>query len=205
MGTRNLTVVINKKKPVVAQYGQWDGYPSGQGMTCLNFLKGLDVKLFKYQLGKCKFATDDDYEVLKEYMFSLGCEDGWLTETQSHTYYQRYPTFNRSMGAEILEYIYESEITDDSEILIENYIDFAADSFYCEWAYVIDLDKGTFEVYKGFNETKLNKTDRFYKLKPIKNRKYFQVKLLKTYDIKDLPEPKEFIEDCDLEILKEKL
>lgn len=39
MGTRNLTVVIKKAKPVVAQYGQWDGYPSGQGATVLNFLK----------------------------------------------------------------------------------------------------------------------------------------------------------------------
>ena len=38
MGTRNLTVVYVDGEYRVAQYGQWDGYPSGQGMTCLKFL-----------------------------------------------------------------------------------------------------------------------------------------------------------------------
>ena len=39
MGTRNLTCVIKDGKYRVAQYGQWDGYPEGQGMNILNFLK----------------------------------------------------------------------------------------------------------------------------------------------------------------------
>ena len=38
MGTRNLTMVIHKEEPKIAQYGQWDGYPSGQGSTALKFL-----------------------------------------------------------------------------------------------------------------------------------------------------------------------
>ena len=40
MGTRNLTLVKDKEgKTKVAQYGQWDGYPEGQGSTILNFIK----------------------------------------------------------------------------------------------------------------------------------------------------------------------
>ena len=36
MGTRNLTKVIDKNGVIkVAQYGQWDGYPAGQGVTAL--------------------------------------------------------------------------------------------------------------------------------------------------------------------------
>ena len=42
MGTRNLTMVINQKgEKKVAQYGQWDGYPSGVGVSVLNFLKNI--------------------------------------------------------------------------------------------------------------------------------------------------------------------
>ena len=43
MGTRNLTIVRNKEGIIrVAQYGQWDGYPEGQGITALNFIKNKD-------------------------------------------------------------------------------------------------------------------------------------------------------------------
>jgi hypothetical protein len=38
MGTRHLIKVIYNKETKVAQYGQWDGYPDGQGLTILNFL-----------------------------------------------------------------------------------------------------------------------------------------------------------------------
>ena len=40
MGTRNLTMVIDKRGDLkVAQYGQWDGYPEGWGVEILNFAR----------------------------------------------------------------------------------------------------------------------------------------------------------------------
>jgi hypothetical protein len=55
MGTRNLTMVISKGEYKIAQYGQWDGYPSGQGSVVLNFLMNLDVDLNKFRdtLDRC--------------------------------------------------------------------------------------------------------------------------------------------------------
>lgn len=48
MGTRNLTAVYLDGQYKVAQYGQWDGYPEGQGITVLTFLRDkMDLELFK--------------------------------------------------------------------------------------------------------------------------------------------------------------
>ena len=39
MGTRNTLKVIYNGKTVVSQYGQWDGYPTGQGAHVLRVLR----------------------------------------------------------------------------------------------------------------------------------------------------------------------
>ena len=44
MGTRNLIMVRKKNGDLkVAQYCQWDGYPSGHGVDILTFLKGVNI------------------------------------------------------------------------------------------------------------------------------------------------------------------
>lgn len=62
---------------------------------------------------------------------------------------------------------------------LKNKINFAADTMFCRWVYVIGLDKNTFEVYTH-NNLKLNKDDFFYYLtkKPYKENE--AVKLLKS-------------------------
>lgn len=43
MGTRNLTMVMVDGVYKVAQYGQWDGYPSGQGITVFIFSRNWNI------------------------------------------------------------------------------------------------------------------------------------------------------------------
>jgi len=58
MGTRNLTCVVSGGKYIIAQYGQWDGYPSGQGVTALEFLrKKGNQALLKAALNRCYYLT----------------------------------------------------------------------------------------------------------------------------------------------------
>jgi hypothetical protein len=59
MGTRHLTMVVSNNETKVAQYGQWDGYPEGQGVTILTFLRSKDSSEYnpircikKYNLDK---------------------------------------------------------------------------------------------------------------------------------------------------------
>lgn len=73
-------------------------------------------------------------------------------------------------------------------------ISYARDSLSCEWCYIIDVDNGTFEVYKGYNKTPLVPTERFVFLQgePV-HGKYYPVNLVHSFDIFNLPNDLRFI------------
>lgn len=192
MGTRNLTMVISGEKTRIAQYGQWDGYPSGQGSVALDFLKNCDINKFKEQLERCRFIESSKRKQteLENFMKKIGAPDGWMTGEQASQYHKKYPFLTRDNGASILNLIYEAEGTDN--LWLHDSSDFASDSLFCEWAYVIDLDKNTFEVYEGFNTQPLEEGQRFKDLKC--EGGYKPVRMVKSYDINNLPTTEEFIQ-----------
>ncbi len=215
MGTRNLTMVISKGETKVAQYGQWDGYPSGQGVNILEFLKVLvnDKKEKKQLLEEHKksgWARDNAKQFLslknlsienfKESLDSISFfteeEINILNENTSKSFEDR-PYLSRDVASEVLW-----EIAKGNVDKLISHQDFAGESLFCEWAYVIDLDKETFEVYKGFNKTLIDETERFFYLQK-EEEEYKPVSLLKSYNLNDLPTCEEFIkldkedEECE--------
>jgi hypothetical protein len=199
MGTRNLTMVIREGKPVVAQYGQWDGYPGGQGSTILKFLREADLDLFKEKLNKVHFMTEEESKEMDEFMKSIGSTDGWMNDEQAAKYHAKYPFLSRDHGGEILPMIYGYE---GESIMLTDSSTFAADSLFCEWAYVVDLDKGTFEIYSGFRTQPLAEGERFKsleeKVEPKKSGDtYYPVGLVKSYTLAELPTEDQFLEDCE--------
>lgn len=189
MGTRNLTIVKVDGKYPLANYGQWDGYPSGQGITILNFLRREFKPSFIYKkLPKIKELTDkESNEVLKK----IGSIDGWMTDKQFNEWKKYFPYADRNLGGEILHLI---NVADADEIKIDNSLDFAADSLFCEWAYVIDFDTNKFEVYKGFNQEPLTEEDRFFFLQGKEPVEYYPVKLAVSFDLNKLPTKKQFLD-----------
>ncbi len=204
MGTRNLTMVISNGETKVAQYGQWDGYPSGNGVIVLDFLHTTNLEEFKKKLNKVIFVNGNKEKEIQKWLESIGCKDGWMTGEQSKLYQKKYPYLTRDNGAAILEMIRDTE---DDEIWITDSSDFAGDSLFCEWAYLIDLDKNKLEVYEGFNNEPLTIEDRFFYLmqeaeKEIKERSdvgidsaYYPIKMVKSYDLNNLPLEDEFLND----------
>ena len=178
MGTRNLTIVFLEGKYRVAQYCQWDGYPDGQGATVLNFLKNYNRPTFIDQLLKLKFVDGKELEKLWE---DFGAKNGMATMDVADRVRKSFPQFSRDTGAAILELIQFGKVTN-----LKNDYEFAADSLFCEWAYVIDLDNNALEVYKGFNKTPLTKADRFVFLEK-DGREYYPIKKAATYSLYNLP------------------
>jgi len=184
MGTRNLTAVYSDGQYKIAQYGQWDGYPSGQGITVLRFMhKIMDNGLiddFRKVIRKTKFFTEREIERIDERIHNRKLKN-WQ---------DIYPELSRDTGAEILDLVYSSRASKK----LHNSIEFAADSVFCEWAWVIDLDRMTFEGYKGFNKEELTPDDRFYFLRDEEtDEEYHGVKMVASWDLNSLPNDEDFL------------
>jgi len=191
MGTRNLTMVISNGETKVAQYGQWDGYPSGNGVIVLDFLHTTNLEEFKKKLNKVIFVNGNKEKEIQNWLKSIGSDNGWLTGEQSKLYHEKYPYLTRDNGANILQMIMDGE---EDEIWITDSTDFAGDSLFCEWAYLVDLDKNKLEVYEGFNKEPLTIEDRFFNLTD-KDSEYYPIRMIKSYDLNNLPLEDEFLKD----------
>lgn len=188
MGTRNLTFVVKDGQFRVAQYCQWDGYPSGQGTTVHNFITNEMTPQFREQIDRTKALTPEEVEA--RWNEAKGGEEGPLPGFVSMAVADRFKRKNahldRDMGAHILSYI---QNTPQPEVSLDT--NFAADSLFCEWAYLIDLDNDTLEVYRGFNETPLYDSERFKFLEQAAidrrpNDKYRPIKLLTKFTFQEL-------------------
>lgn len=183
MGTRNLTMVQSGNEIKVAQYGQWDGYPSGQGVTILNFCREKENLLkLKEKLSEVKFLDQNEIDNLNQ---KLNKEDA---ETLAR--FER--LLSRDIGGEILKRI----IDEQGEVGLINRVSFGYDSLFCEFAYCVNLDDNKFEIYEGFNRGKLPDTDRFYNEEPNEDG-YYGVRLVKEYDLNNLPTKDEFINELE--------
>jgi hypothetical protein len=136
MGTRNLTMVHLHGELKVAQYGQWDGYPTGQGYRIAEFLRkriGVTkpgLKDFAEKVGKLYFVTEEAVEKAIE-----AAGDNW---TKVH------PEFSRDTGAEILELVAKGKVK-----ALNDMSEFLKDDVFCEWAYDVDLTTDTVVVFRG--------------------------------------------------------
>ncbi|MDO8643363.1 MAG: hypothetical protein Q7S00_00140 [bacterium] len=162
MGTRNLTLVVLNKEIKVAQYGQWDGYLSGQGKTIAQFLAHVDLPRFKQAVSECRFVTDKE---IKQTEKKVGILGGFMTLEQSEKFHEIFPSLNRDHGAGILEMIDRQGVRD-----LQDRQSFATDSLFCEWGYLLDLDKKVVEVYRGFQTQPVSETERFAKPADTKQR-----------------------------------
>ena len=144
MGTRHLIEVVHNGEIKVAQYGQWDGYPSGQGVDILKFLHNHDLAVFATKVDGCTFINRDK---IRQYYVDAGDspenKSGFISIEISNKFKEMHPALSRDAGAEVLSMIYDSE----NGIELSDSRDFANDTLFCEYAYVIDLDSNTFVCY----------------------------------------------------------
>ena len=128
MGTRNLTKVIDRNGEIkVAQYGQWDGYPSGQGVNAL--VHAYNHKAIEKGLERVRFATEEEIDVLNS-----------TIDFSASNFSTLYPNISRDTCADILGVVAWSV----GEVLLVDNSEFENDDLFCEGVYTIDFQQGKF-------------------------------------------------------------
>jgi hypothetical protein len=190
MGTRHLICVFYQGRFVVAQYGQYDGYPEEQGVAILKFLRGpLNIQRLKDGLRNIR-------KPLKHELYRASQKRNDWNNSRTYNDFKNNPnpkwtvklidkfcaSLSTYTGGHILEVI--TFATARRQIPIELELDFANDFVYCEWAYVADLDTGVLEVFKGF-EGHIKKTPN-HRFKDVGNDDDFVPSLLCSVEFSEL-------------------
>jgi len=175
MGTRNLTMVIDKAgETKVAQYGQWDGYPSGVGICVLAFLRDKKlVKQFLTNLQKVRFmdAKGKDKDFAESYDKNA---PEWSSQPDNRTeeqkeWFNKYIT--RDLAEEVLTNIANSK---DEEIILIDRTNTGKSDGWVEWSYIINFKENTLSVHG-----------------------HIDAPAIKVYDLKKLPTDEEFLKDLE--------
>lgn len=149
MGTRGLTLVSDREGHFrIAQYGQWDHYPSGQGATVLEFARDKEkLACLELSLPKCYWLNQEELEAITR---NYANEDGWMSIEEGERFSADWPTLTRDTGAGILEIVANASdrvpLWDDSL--------FASDTVWCEGIYHINF--GTWKLHANYNDVEVS-------------------------------------------------
>lgn len=195
MASRFLLFVIYNHQAKIAHYSDSGSLPRVAGVKIINFLNNEDLSLFQERLSKTRLLKDNynDRKFLDDYREKAPT---WENEPDKRSRKQKrwFATYiSRSLGIQLLYNILSSQ---DEEILLSDESKNAFDSLKCEYAYVIDFDRNTLEIYKGNNKNLTPISDRFYSSNPT-NLGYFPVKLLRVYSLNALPSEQQLVKDCE--------
>ncbi len=167
MGTRGAWGLIKNEETKVT-YNHFDSYPDGLGDNVIAFIQDNIQKL------------DEIFESL-----ILVKESGIITE-QHLIHCKEHETINMYVGGgNTIDWYKGLRKAQGSGIHkygegLKYMIDskgFLTDSLFCEWAYIINLDKRVLEIYEGFNKDS-DKEGRYADKKSSEENEYYGVSLI---------------------------
>ena len=138
MGTRGLTKVIDKDGITkVAQYGQWDHYPEGQGVKILYILTAdrYAVEELELSLDKCRFVSDEERQSIYDNYNEVYPDSQHMKKFGSIL-----PSFSRDTCGDILNVVRWS----NAEVLLTDESDFEEDVLFCEGVYEVNYQTNKF-------------------------------------------------------------
>jgi hypothetical protein len=157
-------------------YNHYDSYPDVLGARILSYASRMGFQRMREVAQRVVLVDGNETvekEMIERYKFYADLNvadcryDSWyclLRNTQSNLY-----PYHRN-----LEHMIDSH-------------EFLADSLFCEWAYIINLDVKSVEVYRGFNKNP-EEAGRYAGLQIEKSEGYHGVKLISEVPLLNLKE-----------------
>lgn len=143
MGTRGAYgVVIGETEKI--SYGQYDAYPQGRGLDNLRWLRGAisagNLELIRKLAQECRVVSDAKKPTKKDIERLAPFTNLGVSEQSTTDWYCLTRDTHGDIGAVLAcGYMLDSHT-------------FPLDSLFCEWAYIVDLDRNVFEAYEGFQK-----------------------------------------------------
>jgi hypothetical protein len=166
MGTRHLTIIKHEGQIKLANYGQWDGYPSGQGRNIIEYLRGEAVPKTDFKgtvqeeipavqynremlidgLKHTREVTDDEMTAIFRGLGMEPDKEGsvWMNLDQAKEYHRKHAALSRDTGSDILKLVQKASFT--HPLLVRSNLDFGKDSS-CEYVWLMDLDADELQMY----------------------------------------------------------
>ncbi len=173
-------------------YNHCDSYPEGLGATALALTKKIATELgidyVRNQLDNIKVITETTGEPTPEDITALtSYTDLSVAGKSTSDWY----CLMRNLQGNLEEMLKAGYISVDN--------DFIYDSLFCEWAYIINLDTNTLEVYKGFIKDEQGEGRYQFDISKVPGHRrnseetYFPCSLIKEFDFDSLPEEEDFV------------
>jgi len=193
MSTRGLIGVI-VDDTIKTSYNHFDSYPSGLGVDIVNqiadMLKRWGIDMMREQARKVVLVTEDTKPTSKQIKTLKPFADLGVGNQSENDWY----CLLRDLQGNIVDTLVVGYMIDSN--------DFAKDSLFCEWAYIINLDNSTLEVYNGL-QTAPHKKGRFAAKKYARKPKptyegeniYYPIALIAVFPLNDIPT--DFVDICE--------
>lgn len=172
-------------------YNHFDSYPEGLGKEIVRFCKETSIQEMNEIFDRIELVdesmspTPEQIERNKDHFVPAILDNGSKT---MHNWYWLLRGAQNGLDAWKNGLIY---MIDSAQFL--------QDSLFCEWAYVINLDKNVLEVYKGFQKTP--QRNRYYRAESYdEDSDYYNCALIAEFPLNNIPE--NWIEVCKKQYTK---
>jgi hypothetical protein len=170
----------------IIYYNHFDSYPEGLGKKVVEFceylmdMQSVDenyIDKVRDNVRKVKFVDNSIPPTPKQIKMYERFIDLRVSEQNLKDWYC---LLRKAQMAEGLYAMANGELQD-----IQDAANFIKDSLFCEYAYIIDLDNLTIELYKGFQHEPQEGNP--FGTEPCRNGDYYPCRLAKVFPINEVP------------------